>query len=80
MSTFPETPGESIVRWEAFTMPGAEMARVFVCKCSGSTVPAAALSFSPAEPETDGSVKMAVPIKSAAIPRPMPMDQDVPFF
>ena len=26
-----------------FTMPGAEMARVFVCKCSGSTVPAAAL-------------------------------------
>lgn len=62
-------------------MPGAEMERVFVCSRRGVSVPAGAQPLFPEEEkETDGSVTIAVPIRSATIPRPMPMDQDVPFF
>lgn len=57
------------------------MERVFVCSRRGVSVPAGAQPLFPEEEkETDGSVTIAVPIRSATIPRPMPMDQDVPFF
>ena len=80
LSTLPETPGESMVRWAACTMPRAVIPKELSCNCRGRRV-RCAVSLPPSEDSgVSGSVTMAVPIKRTVIPRPAPMDHHVPFF